>query len=351
MDDQTQPQQPQQPQQPFPPAAPTPAPAQPDQPASPYAQPTPPPAPMPAPAPAPYGQPQQPGQQPMPQPAGYYQPVAPQSSGKAIGALVCGILAILFSGSVLFGIVLGIVAIVLAVQAAKQTGKDGKTTGAKVCGIAGIVLSVLAFFLYVVFGLGMLAYVAAYDDYSNDYSYRSSSSASDLPTITDGDSQMQAVVADKLDLLKNKDSATVQSVVEKADEQLSDAIGYSLTDVGIDPAAFVEWMLVDFDYELDGVYDNGDGTGTAYADVTVHDSTIFATTFMEDVQAAIDAGDVKTLDEAGAKALVGELFQAAMDKTTETTTDYISLDLVKTGDSWTVDEDSWSDELDYLFGL
>ena len=33
------------------------------------------------------------------------------------------------------------------------------------------------------------------------------------------------------------------------------------------------------------------------------------------------------------------------------TTDYVSLGVVKNGDSWQVDEDSWGDELDYLFGL
>ena len=49
--------------------------------------------------------------------------------------------------------------------------------------------------------------------------------------------------------------------------------------------------------------------------------------------------------------LLGELYQAAMDKTTAMTTDYVSLEVVKNGDSWQVDEDSWGDELDYLFGL
>lgn len=337
MDDQTQPQPP---QQPVPPATPTPAPAQPTQPANPYAQPVP-----PAPTPGPYGQPQQPGQQPGPQPAGYYQPVPPQSSGKALGALVCGILAILFSPSILLGIVLGVVAIVLAVQAVKATGKDGKATGGKVCGIVGIVLSVLAFFVYMVISLGALAFIASYDNIE----YRSDTS--DLPAITEGDQQMEAAMSDKLDLLKNKDTATMQQIADDADEQLSDATGYSLTDLGIDPAVFVEWMLTDFDYQLDGAYDNGDGTGTAYADVTLRDSMAFATTFMEDAQAAIDAGEMQTLDEAGAKALLGELYWAAMDKTTAMTTNYVSLDLVKSGDAWQVDEDSWSDELDYLFGL
>ena len=103
--------------------------------------------------------------------------------------------------------------------------------------------------------------------------------------------------------------------------------------------------------EITDKTDNGDGTGTVYADVTLRDSMAFATTFMEDAQAAIDAGDLQSLDEAGAKVLLGELYQAAMDKTTAMTTDYVSLEVVKSGDSWQVDEDSWGDELDYLFGL
>ena len=284
-----------------------------------------------APGSVPYGQ--QPGQPFSQQPAGYYQPVPPQSNGKAVGALVCGILAILFSASILFGIALGIVAIVLAGQAVKQAGRDGKATGGKVCGIVGIVLSVLAFVLYVVIGVGVLAFVVgASDEYDRTYS----SESSDLSSITQGGQQMEAAASEKLDLLKSKDAALMRKIADQADEQLADATGYSLTD---------------FDYQLGGAYDNGDGTGTVYADVTLRDSMAFATTFMEDAQAAIDAGDLQSLDEAGAKVLLGELYQAAMDKTTAMTTDYVSLEVVKNGDSWQVDEDSWGDELDYLFGL
>lgn len=333
MDEQTAPQPPVQPTVSAPPGSP----AQPTQPMPQSAQ---------APGSAPYGQ--QPGQPFGQQPAGYYQPVPPQSNGKAVGALVCGILAILFSASILFGIALGIVAIVLAGQAVKQAGRDGKATGGKVCGIVGIVLSVLAFVLYVVIGVGVLAFVVgASDEYDRTYSLESS----DLSSITQGDQQMEAAASEKLDLLKSKDAVLMRKIADQADEQLADATGYSLTDLGIDPLTFVEWMLVDFDYQLDGAYDNGDGTGTVYADVTLRDSMAFATTFMEDAQAAIDTGDLQSLDEAGAKVLLGELYQAAMDKTTAMTTDYVSLEVVKNGDSWQVDEDSWGDELDYLFGL
>ena len=85
----------------------------------------------------PYAQPQQPGAQtpppgyvpPVPpvQPGGYYGQPGPYaygqpqpSSGKAIAALVCGILAILFSWTILFGIGLGIAAIILARSAVKE---------------------------------------------------------------------------------------------------------------------------------------------------------------------------------------------------------------------------------------
>ena len=139
----------------------------------PAASPTPPPPPAPGQTPpaqpyqaaAPQGQPQQPfapGQpvNPYGQPSpGYYQ--QPTKSGKATGALVCGIFAILLAWAPLFGIILGIVAIVLAVKAVKEAGKDGKATGGKVCGIIGIVLSVLSFILYLVIGFGAMAYLAA----------------------------------------------------------------------------------------------------------------------------------------------------------------------------------------------
>ncbi len=89
--------------------------------------------------------------------------VPPQSDGKATGALVCGILAIIFSGSVLLGIVLGIVAIVLAGKALDPQG--GKAKGGKICGIVGLVLSILALILYFAFGALLAGIVAgSYSD-------------------------------------------------------------------------------------------------------------------------------------------------------------------------------------------
>ena len=83
--------------------------------------------------PAPYVQPPMP---PMPEPA------APRGNGLAVGALICGILAIVLSFTIALGIILGIVAIVLAILA-KHKAADGKATAGLVCGIVGIVFAIL----------------------------------------------------------------------------------------------------------------------------------------------------------------------------------------------------------------
>lgn len=74
------------------------------------------------------------------------------ASGKAIGALVCGVLAILTCETVVFGIILGIVAIVLAGSAIREWGSDGKAVAGRICGIIGLVLSTLCLVSYLVLG-------------------------------------------------------------------------------------------------------------------------------------------------------------------------------------------------------
>lgn len=301
-------------------------------------------------------QPPAPGQPSMPygQQPSYYQPMQSAPSGKATGALVCGILAILLAWAPLFGVVLGIVAIVLAGKAIKEAGKNGKTTGGKACGIIGIVLSVLAFIFYLVVGFGALLYVATNSD---DLSYSSSSSAvdalSDSSSATTGEEQqIETVATAELDKLKNKDEAVVAKIAGDLDQGLAESTGYGLTDLGVDPASFAQWMLADFDYQVDNVFDYGDGTGVLYADVTMRDANAFASTFMEDAQAAIDAGEFDVADEAAAKAKLGELYQAAMDKSTDMTDYYAGVEVLKDGDTWKVDEDAWNNmELETMFGI
>ncbi|MBO4365370.1 MAG: hypothetical protein J5804_03645, partial [Eggerthellaceae bacterium] len=86
---------------------------------------------------------------------------APEKNGKATGALVCGILAILTSPTIIVGIILGIVAIVLA-RGAKKKSPDGKATGGLVCGAIGLGLSVI------MLAIGVITGVAVYDALKDD---------------------------------------------------------------------------------------------------------------------------------------------------------------------------------------
>ena len=108
-----------------------------------------------------YIPPQQP-QQVQPQPA--YAPAQPATpvatepkpkNGKAIAALVCGILAVINAGTVVLGIILGIIAIIFGVLARKNS-KSGMALGGLICGIVGIVLSFIVI-IVLAFAIGSLS--------------------------------------------------------------------------------------------------------------------------------------------------------------------------------------------------
>lgn len=286
-------------------------------------------------------------------------PVAPayaqKSNGKAIGALICGILAILFSWLPLLGVILGIVAIVLASKSAKQFGRDGKATGGKVCGIVGIVFAVLGFIFW---GMVSCAVISSMDDYADtgyselDAVINSGDSGSVSTDLTEAEQQAEAAATAELDKLVNQDEATVQYLASELDEGFTEAMDVSHTDLGIDPADLARWMLTDLTYTPDGVYVyEEDGEGTMYADIEMRDSYAFMLNFYDKVNALNGSEEVKTMTEDEAKARIGELYYEAMDETTDMTTYYATVDLVKEGDQWVVDQDAWEEELDYMFDI
>ena len=110
---------------------------------------------------------------------------APRNETKAIGALVCGILSLLFCWTMVPSIILGIVAIVLAGSYADLWGKSGKTTAAKVTGVLGIVASTLVLaFMLLSFALFNLAENLPYSINSDSSSTAEESSFLDLLQIS-----------------------------------------------------------------------------------------------------------------------------------------------------------------------
>ena len=98
----------------------------------------------------PYGQPAASGPAGQAGPAGPANPTATKANSKALIALICGIVAIVLSSSIVLGIAAGVVAIVFALQA-KKVAPDGKATAGLVCGIIGIALSVTMIPAYVLY--------------------------------------------------------------------------------------------------------------------------------------------------------------------------------------------------------
>ena len=276
-------------------------------------------------------------------------------SGKALAALICGIGAIVFSGTVIVGIIFGIVAIVLASQYVKAFGKEGKATGGKVCGIIGIVFSILALIAYIFSGLLIAAAVDEYNNSSYSYSYPSeedtSSSDSSLPTDADEQAAIEAASA-VLDELKNPTPTDIAALAAGLDEEFAASSGLeSLNDIGIYPTEFATWLLSDLTYEIDDAYVYSDGTGTVYANVTTKDYYEFVTIFEANIDAFLESDEANSLtDEAAANAKVGELVKDAMEKTT-TTENFAYVDVKKVGGEWVVDEDSLEDVAKSIFGI
>ncbi|MEQ3361455.1 DUF4190 domain-containing protein [Raoultibacter massiliensis] len=310
----------------------------------------------------------QPGQQP---PMGYgYQggygtpqpptsaPVGP-GSGKALGALICGICSIVFSGTVIISIILGIVAIVLASQYVKSFGKDGKATGGKVCGVIGIVFSILMLIIYIFSGILVAAAINEYGSSSGpsySYSYDSGSfSSNDSSTATPTDADEQAAIAAAsavLDELKNPTDADINEMAAGLDEGFASSSGLeSLSDIGVDPKEFSQWLLSDLTYEIDDAFVYSDGTGTVYADVTTKDYYEFMSIFSDNVDAFVASDEIANIaDEAAANAKIGELLKDAMAQT-GTTESFVSIEVVKSGSTWVVDSDSLEDLAQSIFGI
>lgn len=310
------------------------------------------------------------GNNPYAAPGGYGAPVAqpqPQrpSSGKAVGALVCGILAILFSETVIVGIVLGIVALVLAGQAVRAAGKDGKTTGAKVCGVIGIVLSVLSLVAYLIlFAIG-LAFLADYG-YNYDYSsgsfstttpHGSNSSSDDGGSVFDGPLAIteddQAALAAAVSALQNmdQDPELMAFIADEAANAFEyHTSGLTLEMVDIDPATLAQWLVGSVEIDTDdaiSLSDEDTHTATVFLDVECYDMDEYISEIIDLVE---EAPEVPDDDGEAALQLLHDCATEAL-ASADTYEYSIAIDLTKEGDTWVADQSSLRETATLMFCL
>ena len=86
-----------------------------------------------------------------------------QKNGKAVAALVLGIVSLLGLCIPLVGIICGIIAIILAVMAKKEGSTDGTQKAGMIWGIIGIVVSIIMWIVNAVIlaGSGILDQISS----------------------------------------------------------------------------------------------------------------------------------------------------------------------------------------------
>ncbi|MCI8468862.1 MAG: hypothetical protein HFJ75_05155 [Eggerthellaceae bacterium] len=338
--------------------------AAPQQPASPYAQPQQPTG-APVPPANPYGAPGVPGG-----PATPY--AAPQAtypaggSGKATGALVCGILAIVLCSAPLIGIILGIVAIVMAGSYIKAWGPDGRAKAGRICGIVGIVLSILLY----IFAFAMA--FAALDDFDSTPTVTNSSSSSlgsgsssgsgssaspsakgsDDAKYDEDELTVLNLVRAQLDAVEGGEGEMMQSIADMAAAGFEANTGITMEECGIDPLNYARLMTDDLTYEVElVVVDDKTGTGWVGVDITCRDIFAVLDTFNDMVDDFDASGQANGMTEEQVNAKVGELLMSAVENTSTTDTDYAIFNATKENGTWVLEQDDWDQEMDYLFGL
>ena len=347
-------------------------PAQPVQ--APGAQPTPqsaaqPTATMPMPPAAASGQvPPPPAQPPQGQPVyGAPSPEAPitppgQAQPSPTGALVCGILAIVFCFIPIVGIVLGIVAIILAGKYFKAGGTLGQGKAGRICGIIGIILSVI---MIIVNTVAIVLALSIADDYDLDVSstrtpaITSSSSASSSASseLDDAEFAVQDAVGARLDKIKAHDPAALAEIQAEMEttfaQALTDSFDEEMTmeSCGIDPANMVDLMLQGFDYEpsymlVDGVEEGDEAEANFY--LTIRDMYDIVDLINEKLKGNIDA--LVKMSPAERQAEVGSIVTRATLEIEPSPDNLLDVDLVYTNGEWVIDEESWQDEINFFFG-
>lgn len=299
--------------------------------------------------------------QPMPpQGAPYAGAPAPAGQPSPTGALVCGILAIVFCFIPIVGIVLGIVAIVLAGKYFKAGGTQGQGKAGRICGIVGLVLSII---MIIVNSILIFTALSALDeadvDFTDIYASQSSSaissSAASSALADRLDDELYDVIDPELDKIKSADPAMVATIAAIVEESLNSELAsenLSLADLKVDPTELAKAMIQGFDYEYDFTdIDGSEGTGEAWYTITCKDTYSIATEFEAQISTLLsgDVSQYSTMETA--YEAIGKALMDAVNSTTPTDDSMVDYDLTKQGDKWVLDPESWTDELDYLFAF
>ncbi len=228
-------------------------------------------------------------------PAAVPPPIPPQAAAQpqaqrthndniALASLVCGVIGLFCSPTLIIGIALGVIAIVLASSHRKAGGTSTLATVGKVCGIIDLALAAILFILFTTVGCTTFAIVgnAALESASRAESTESGTDSiengtggttgtSEPATVELSDAEVEDIsnqVAAYLDPIFAQDSEAVDELAALADGEFEEVFGFGLDEAGVGAREYVLWRLEGMSWEISSIEAYSDGT--AIANITLN---------------------------------------------------------------------------------
>lgn len=267
-------------------------------------------------------------------------------TGHVVAAVIMGVLAIIVaSSSWLVGFVFAIIALV---QAGKAKKLGSSAVLGRSLGILGIIAASLALLMFTFDNMSYLL-----DDHSYTQSGQTYESApSGLFGTTSSEARVEELARAQFDKLVNPDEDTIQRVAAVLDESMYEWYGFTHADLGLDATETARWALEGGSYSLSSVFAfDDDKEGSAYADVTVRDTSALDNTLWE----AVSSVESDTLEELRNNPDDLEVVKSAYRDTLESTPEmddrFIDLQFTLQDGEWVLDEEYWDYTLDNLYHM
>lgn len=266
-------------------------------------------------------------------------------TGHVVAAVIMGVLAIIVaSSSWLVGFVFAIIALV---QAGKAKKLGSSAVLGRSLGILGIIVASLALITTAFNSMGGLL---DNDSYAPDGD--TSSGVVRMLSTTPSEARVEELARAQFDKLVNPDEDTIQRVADVLDESMYEWYGFTHADLGLDATETARWALEGGSYSLSSVFAfDDDKEGSAYADVTVRDTSALDNTLWE----AVSSVESDTLEELRNNPadleIVASAYRDALESTPEMDDRFIDLQFTLEDGEWVLDEEYWDYTLDDLYHM
>jgi hypothetical protein len=264
--------------------------------------------------------------------------------GKITGALVCGVLSLLLSGTVVLGIVLGVIAIVLASQALARIAKDGRAQAGRICGIVGIIASIAFLALWLLVAAGLVQMIGTDSGQSADQVEEAPSTSKTVEDVVSSTARNDLGNIQKLNASQQKELA------KELDSNFKNSAGVSLSDLGVDPNDLVTWLTSDMDYTIDDIDVSGDEAAVSLT-ANSRDIQGFAGAFGTAMEAYLNSDAYSNAtSETEVYQQLGAIMKSSMAQT-GTTPKTTHLNYNNSNGVWTIDSTSLRNAVYDIYGL